>query len=75
MMAQLAIVGRALYSLIRDPKDGTLSHTRVGMILAGSVMTAKMVRDMPDEPQLWGIYMATVGGYAVLRQYLAGRGP
>jgi len=75
MIRWFATLGRALLGLVRDPKDGTLSHTRVGMVLAGAVMTAKMVRDMPDEPQLWGIYMATVGGYAVLRQYLAGRGP
>ena len=62
-----------LPELYTDPKDGTLSHTRVGTIIAGAVFTLKMVRDMPDSWELWGMYMGTVGFYAVARQMVAAK--
>lgn len=57
--------------LYTDPKDKTLSHTRVGAIIAGFVFTVKMAAHMPDSWELWGMYMGTVGFYAVARQMVA----
>jgi hypothetical protein len=64
---------RRLPELYTDPKDGTLSHTRIGMIVAGLVFTVKMAAHMPDSWELWLTYMGTVGGYAVARQWVAGK--
>lgn len=62
-----------LPELYTDPKDGTLSHTRVGAIIAGTVFTTKMIMHMPNDWELWGMYMGTVGFYAVARQMVATR--
>lgn len=67
-----ACIGR-LPELFTDPKDGTLSHTRIGMIIAGAAFTFKMVHDMPDDPLLWLTYLGTVGSYAVARQAVSQR--
>lgn len=62
-----------LGDLVTDPKDCTVSHTRVGMLIAGATFTAKMLVDMPDDWALWLVYLGTVGGYGVARQWLSSR--
>lgn len=62
-----------LMELVTDPKDGTLSHTRCGMIIAGTTFTYKMAVDLPDSWELWLVYLGTVGGYGIARQWMAKR--
>lgn len=59
--------------LIEDQKDGRLSHTKIGAILAGVVFTFKMVKSLPDDPWLWFTYMGTVGGYAIAAKAITAR--
>ncbi len=55
--------------LIRDSRDGRISHSKVGVVIAGLVFTLKMlgvIPNMPEDPWLWVVFMGTVGGYAAL---------
>lgn len=61
--------------LYTDTSDRSLSHTRIGMILAGAVFTFKMLHDLPEGWEMWATYMGTVGGYAIARQMVASRNP
>lgn len=47
--------------------EGKLSHSKIGMIIAGASFTAKMLLDMPDDWELWAVFVGTVGGYAAAR--------
>lgn len=64
--------------LVRDSRDGRVSHSKVGVLIAGMVFTLKMLGlldrvfpDTPDDPVLWAVFMGTVGGYAVLLKVAA----
>lgn len=59
--------------LIKDSEDGKLSHSKIGVIIAGFVFTLKMLGvdslmgfEMPSDPLLWFVFMGTVGGYVAL---------
>lgn len=56
--------------LVTDPVDHRMSHTKIGVMIAGAAFTYKMVLDRPDDPVLWLVYMGTVGGYAVAKQFI-----
>lgn len=47
--------------------EGKLSHSKIGMIIAGACFTAKMLIDLPDDWELWATFVGTVGGYAAAR--------
>lgn len=64
-----------MLSLIKDSKDGKLSHSKIGVLIAGGLFAAKMAGapGMPDDWLLWTVFMATVGGYAVLLKLVASK--
>lgn len=68
--------GASLTQLVVDTEDGKLSHSKIGVIIAGGVFTLKMLGLLPNAPEdsvLWLIFMGTLGGYSVLLRAVAGR--
>lgn len=59
--------------LYTDPRDGTLSHTRIGMIIAGAVFVRHMIIHQPQGWEIWLAFMGSVGGYAIGRQLVASK--
>lgn len=57
--------------LVRS-QDGGLSLSKSGYLLFCAVFTWKMLH-LPDDPWLWLIYGATVGGVQVLQKLIASR--
>lgn len=65
-----------LLDLLRDSQDGKLSHSKIGVLIAGFLFALKMsgqVPGMPEDPWLWTVFMSTVGGYAVLLKAVAAK--
>lgn len=62
-----------MLDLFKDSKDGKLSHSKIGVIIAGAIFSAKMAGTpgMPDDPWLWVVFMSTIGGYAALLKLVA----
>ena len=69
--------GASLMQLVVDTEDGKLSHSKIGVIIAGGVFTLKMLGLLPNAPEdstLWLIFMGSVGGYAVLLKQINVKG-
>lgn len=69
----ISAIYQRILELLTDVQDGRMSHTKIGVIIAGAAFTYKMVADKPDDPYLWLVYMGTVGGYAVAKQLIRQR--
>lgn len=63
-------IKRRLLELLTDRADGRMSHTKIGFMIAGATFTYKMLVDRPADATLWLVYMGTVGGYAVAKQFI-----
>jgi hypothetical protein len=48
-----------------------LAHA--GPAVAGVTFTYKMLHHLPNDPFLWGVYMASVGGCAAIMEWIRGR--
>ncbi|WP_421793944.1 hypothetical protein [Hydrocarboniphaga effusa] len=62
----------ALFKLLQlfcDSRDGSLSPSKGGYTLFMLVFTYKMLRSLPDDPWMWVVYGATVGGVEVCKKY------
>ena len=65
-------MGRLL-ELLTNPVTNRLSHTRLWANVASLVATIQFIRLNTDDWELWLVYLASVGGYAVARKFLANR--
>ena len=65
-------MGRLL-ELFTNPATNRLSHTRLWANVASLVATIQFIRLNTDDWELWLVYLASVGGYAVARKFLANR--
>lgn len=63
---------RKLLDLICAP-DGSLSASKLSYLLFVAVMTYKMCRGLPDDPWMWFVYGALVGGVDVAKKYVIAR--
>lgn len=48
-----------------------LAHA--GIAISSIAFTCKMLRDMPNDPLLWGVYMTSVGGVSAMTEWLRAR--
>lgn len=60
-----------LLELFTNPATNRLSHTRLWANVASLTATVQFIRLNTDDWQLWLVYLASVGGYAVARRFLA----
>lgn len=64
------MVKKILKDLLCKADDGRVSHTKLGMIIAGATMTYHMLTSLPSDPLLWLVYLGTVGGYAAATRFI-----
>lgn len=62
-----------ILDLITNPQTGRLSHTRLWANVASLIASVQFVRLNTTDWQLWLVYLGSVGGYAVVRKFLADR--
>lgn len=61
-----------LLQLVRS-KDGSLSTSKLGYLTFWFVFSWKMGHDLPDDPWLWFVYGATVGGVQLAQKLIAAK--
>lgn len=57
----------AILDILRNPATGKLSHSKVWANIACAAGTYKFIALPEPSPEIWGIYLGIVGGYAVAR--------
>lgn len=62
---------KMLISLIGNPANGQLSHSKLWANIAAAVMTAKFLLNPDPSLDLWLAYGGMVGGYALIRRGVA----
>ncbi|WP_459199064.1 hypothetical protein ACQVRX_11305 [Ralstonia pseudosolanacearum] len=69
MIRPLRNIPKRLAELVTDPETCRLSHTKLWPNVANLAATAIFMREGWDHrltPEIWGVYLAAVGGYTVL---------
>lgn len=64
---------KKLLELFANPTTNRLSHTRLWANVASLLATIQFIRLNTDDWELWLVYLASVGGYAVARKFLTSR--
>lgn len=62
-----------MWSLIKNPHTGCISHTKLWANIACCAATYKFIALPEPSAEIWMAYLGLVGGYSVARRWIAAK--